>query len=349
MVVRARWAIAIFVGLVAMASSAATASAADSLTPLCNGQACDSGWYTGPVFLSWSWTGGTATSGCSSQDYQTDTSGASNACTVLFSDGSISREYVLKVEVSSPTATATPARPPDSNGWYNHPVAVSFAGSAFSGIASCSPATAYSGPSAVNAALSGTCTDNAGKTATADVSLNYDDTPPTITGVSAARKPDVAGYYTHPVKFTFSGTDAASGIASCQTVTYRGPSSGTVLGGCWDRAGNYASISVPVRYRLAAPRASVAHVGLGLVLHWKRAAKASYYNVQIYRGKKKVLSTWPAHTSLLLRRSWSFGGHRFRLKAGRYRWYVWPGYGSRAAARYGRALVSSSFRVAKRA
>jgi hypothetical protein len=40
-----------------------------------------------------------------------------------------------------------------------------------------------------------------------------------------------------------------------------------------------------------------------------------------------------------------FQGHRYRLGAGLYRWYVWPGFGSRAQARYGRRLGGSTFRV----
>ena len=48
------------------------------------------------------------------------------------------------------------------NGWYNHPVGVSFAGSdATSGLAGCSTTT-YSGPDSGNASVAGTCTDNAG-------------------------------------------------------------------------------------------------------------------------------------------------------------------------------------------
>jgi hypothetical protein len=50
----------------------------------------------------------------------------------------------------------------------------------------------------------------------------------------------------------------------------------------------------------------------------------------------------------MVRISWSASPDRFhrrdyRLKAGEYRWFVWPGFGSRAAQRYGRLLVHSSF------
>jgi len=34
-----------------------------------------------------------------------------------------------------------------------------------------------------------------------------------------------------------------------------------------------------------------------------------------------------------------------KLGRGLYRWYVWPGFGSKAAARYGKLIGTSSFRV----
>ena len=88
--------------------------------------------------------------------------------------------FPLHVEISTPTATAVPDRPPDANGWYNHPVTITLAGSAFSGIASCTPAQAYAGPATASTALGGTCTDNAGKTASASFPFRYDATPPTL-------------------------------------------------------------------------------------------------------------------------------------------------------------------------
>jgi hypothetical protein len=310
---------------------------------------CQDGWYTTAVRLSWNpdpaITSYTSPS-CNPVTYTADTHVVAE-CDASWSGLTIPFAYEVRVEISSPTATATLARPPDANGWYNHPVAVSFGGNSFSGIGSCTPPETYAGPTGANVMVSGSCTDNAGKTANASIPLSYDPTPPTITGATASRAPDSNGYYTHAVTFTFTGTDGASGIASCDTVTYSGPSSGSVVGGCHDQAGNYATISVPVRYRAATPRESVARTGSLLVLRWKGAAHASYYNVQVYRNGKKVLSTWPSRTSLRLKRTWKFAGHRFRLKPGRYRWYVWPGYGSRGAARYGRMIVSAKFTIAK--
>jgi hypothetical protein len=83
-------------------------------------------------------------------------------------------------------------------------------------------------------------------------------------------------------------------------------------------------------------------------LVWARAKGASYYNVQLIRAGRRVLSAWPARTSFRLRRTWLYKGQRYRLQPGVYRWYVWPGYGRISAARYApRPLGSSSFVVTK--
>lgn len=115
----------------------------------------------------------------------------------------------------------------------------------------------------------------------------------------------------------------------------------------WDRAGN---VSVPVDVvvgpdtLLVAPKDG-ARLRAPARLRWRPVRKASFYNVQLYRGGKKVLSTWPRSARLRLGRSWEYQGDRYRLKAGRYTWYVWPGFGSLAHSRYGRLLGQSSFVV----
>jgi hypothetical protein len=74
------------------------------------------------------------------------------------------------------------------------------------------------------------------------------------------------------------------------------------------------------------------------LLRWTPVRGASYYNFQLYRGGKKILSVWPRKASLQLKSSWRFHGRRYRLSPGRYRWYVWPGFGPLAARRYGPAI-----------
>jgi hypothetical protein len=84
------------------------------------------------------------------------------------------------------------------------------------------------------------------------------------------------------------------------------------------------------------------------LLVWRRVARAKYYNVQIYRGRVKVFTGWPTRARLQLKSHWKFQGRARNLNPGTYRWYVWPGYGSPAARRYGVLLGQSTFVVAKR-
>jgi hypothetical protein len=74
-------------------------------------------------------------------------------------------------------------------------------------------------------------------------------------------------------------------------------------------------------------------------------ASARYYNVQLFRGSTKILSAWPTQNALGLRKSWSYNHRRYRLIRGTYHWYVWPGLGARAEARYAPLLGTSSFRI----
>ncbi len=82
-------------------------------------------------------------------------------------------------------------------------------------------------------------------------------------------------------------------------------------------------------------------------LVWVRNAEASYYNLQLFRGNVKILSVWPVKTALLLKKSWKYQHHSYKLSPGVYRWYVWPGFGSRKAADYGEMLGFSSFQIVR--
>ena len=112
-----------------------------------------------------------------------------------------------------------------------------------------------------------------------------------------------------------------------------------------DQAGNTSTktIGVTPNPRLLAPLAN-AHISGPPMLSWTPVRGASYYNVQLYRSGK-VLSAWPKHATFHLRGTWKFEGRRYRLKPGRYTWYVWPGFGKRSAARYGREIGQGTFVV----
>ncbi len=82
-------------------------------------------------------------------------------------------------------------------------------------------------------------------------------------------------------------------------------------------------------------------------LVWVRNSEASYYNVQVYRGAVKILSTWPVKPAVALKRTWKYQGHTYKLTPGVYRWYVWPGFGARSAVDYGDVLGFSSFQIVR--
>jgi len=125
-----------------------------------------------------------------------------------------------------------------------------------------------------------------------------------------------------------------------------------------DRAGNQSTGTVvtgtPVAPMLVRPADGAVLAALP-VLAWKPVPTAAYYNVQLYRmpslsavGGRKILSAWPAATSLGLKLTWRYNGASYQLSPGVYRWFVWPGLGARADGKYGPLLGSSSFIVRKK-
>ena len=81
------------------------------------------------------------------------------------------------------------------------------------------------------------------------------------------------------------------------------------------------------------------------LLRWRPVARATYYNVQLYRGRVKVLSAWPIRARLQLRARWTYLGRQRRLVPGAYRWVVWPRFGTASKGRYGALLGQSTFTV----
>ena len=322
-------------------------------------------WHTGPATIHWQ-VGlnamPTGVGNCSVQTFSQDTAGLPVSCEVQnVVDSSITKlTAVIRIDSTPPTITGfQPARPPDHDGWWNQPVAFTFNGTdATSGIAGCD-VVPYSGPDGAPADVTGGCRDKAGNQATQPFAVNYDASPPGLTDVTAqpgnravtirwaaspdtvqsqlVRTPGVAGAPSSTLlegaAYAFTDTAATNGTAYRYTVS------------AYDAAGNVASTTVSATpsllYALAPARN--ARLKRPPVLRWPPVTGAHYYNVQLFRGKRKILSAWPAKHRLRLHRSWSFGGHRHRLGPGHYRWFVWPGFGARAARHYGPLLAQSSF------
>jgi hypothetical protein len=254
------------------------------------------GWYNHPVGINFNGTD--ATSGiasCSGPSYGgPDTGSASFSGTCTDNAGNTSSPASfgpIRYDATPPSVSISLSRGPDSGDWYNHPVDFSASGSDnLSGIASCSGGTIPGGSG-------GGCTDNAGNSASAGVSVKYDASGPSIDSITFDRQPDSNGWYNHPVQVVFHGSDGGSGIGSCTAVTYAGPdtSSTTVNGNCRDNAGNSTGGTSPAfKYDSTPP--TLTNVGTDwddgtATLSWTASSDTKEIDVDRAPGKDGVAST----------------------------------------------------------
>lgn len=330
-------------------------------------RAADSnGWYSRSFSVAF---GGTdATSGiasCTSASYTGPDTAAgvlTGTCTDVAGNTGAAGSLSFRYDGTAPEVTgASLSRTPDSGDWYTKPVTVAFAGAdATAGVESCTSAQ-YSGPDGA-AAVTGSCRDRAGNVgAVRTVTFKYDATPPELRSVTARRargslllrwqvSADTAavqvdrspGTNGRRLATVFRGKAAAFRDARVvRNRRYRYAVTAV------DQAGNRATRTLSVPFPALYLPAAGARVARPPLLAWEADPKATYYNVQLYRGGKKILTLWPARPSLRLTRTWTFAGARQRLGPGVYRWYVWPGYGPRARQAYGKAIGSSRFAVSR--
>ena len=328
-----------------------------------------SGWYRTDVTIEWTVTPYPGEpileDDCDPQTLSTDTAGTAVSCTARDTEISVTHPPVtIKVDKSPPVATGgRPARGPDANGWYTRPVAIEFDGSdPISGLAGCSSIT-YRGPDSASASVQGTCTDLAGNvSAPFAYGLKYDETPPRLTGVSA-RTGD------RRVVLRWAATGGADAVEVVRSPGLKGAPESVVVRGrgaafadtqvrngnrYWyevravDAAGNVARqtvAAVPRRRLLAPAPGAIVDAATPPLLRWTPVRGASYYNVQLFRDGRKILSAWPTRSRLRLKRTWVFGGSRVRFDSGHYRWLVWPGRGARSKSDYGARIGIRKFTV----
>jgi len=348
-------------GVLAFSGSVAQAQqvTANCDTPPSTRDGCNRWYTTASVILDWEWQpAATKTTGCGGQTF-TDEGRVERSCTVEWPDTTITKKVWIGIDRTPPQVLAPhPSRTPDYNGWFNHPVDLAFAGSdATSGVASCS-SLIYAGPEGAGVPVRGTCRDVAGNVGARSFPINYDATPPSAPFVDAkpGNRRVALGWFPPPdaeasevVRFAPGSPPVSVFFGQAGGYTDRGLRNETRYRysvSVIDRAGNRAQSqvsAVPTASKLLSPPPG-ARLRTPPLLTWKPVRRATYYNVQLHR-ERKVLSAWPRKSQLQLRRKWRFRGKRFRLAPGRYRWYVWPGFGRRAAHRYGRSLGSSTFRV----
>lgn len=337
--------------------SAAGSQTSISINPVIRGTLGANGWYVSNVIVNWTFDPPPdQTQGC---DAVTITADGTTHLDCQAWWGMVHFDFPLDISIdkTAPAVHPVPARPPDANGWYNHPFGVSFAGSdATSGLYECSSAT-YSGPDNGNASVAGTCTDNAGNVGHAAYGFSYDATPPSLAKVTAKHgdRSVLLGWATSPDVQVVQVT-RSKGSGPSKTI-YRGKAPAfrdkglrpgakykyTVT--AFDPAANPAAqtLTVTATGRLISPVPGE-RVTSAPRLAWLPVKGASYYNVQLIRGGR-ILTAWPKKASLKLPHRWIYQGHRYTLRPGVYRWYVWPGFGLLAQAHYGRMVGGSSFVV----
>jgi hypothetical protein len=353
------------VSLVVVPTSAA---APPAITYTIDGIAGTNGWYRGSAFgnnvvLHWHVSGATSSTCLTDITIPGPTTGHSESCSASNPDGTVTVVTpLIKIDADPPTGVQLHVtRPPDHNGWYNHPLLVTWSGSdATSGIASCSSVN-FTGPEGPAVSVVGGCTDNAGNATSSGVSISYDGTPPALSGVSVASTADA-----NVVRWASSEPTAkvvvrrAARASKRRVVLFHGTASSFVDKNtepgveylytlrAVDQAGNESAEAtvaglpkvLTLRNLPYVPRAAPKPI-----LRWESVKGARYYNVQLFRGAKRVLATWPTTHQFGVPKAWKWDGRRHRLGPGHYRWYVWAGFGARSFARY-RTVGSADFIVA---
>jgi hypothetical protein len=329
----------------------------------------DNGWYVSNVLVNWDVTdpetGVASETGCGPTTLNADAASRKLTCAATNGAGlGTSQDTIIHLDKTAPSVTANADRTADGGGFYNHGLTARWTGTdATSGIASCL-STPYSGPDGTGISLTGTCKDKAGNvSAPVPFVFNYDATPPILASVTAV--PGDAG-----ARLAWQAAGAAkvmvmrtpAGARAAQSdVVYDGTGDGftdtglqngtryTYLVQAADLAGNTASGSANVTPTADASTKHLLSPGAGSslsrppLLRWRKIARASYYNVQLFRNGRKILSAWPTKPQYQLRSRWRYHGQRHRLVAGTYRWLLWAGYGHRSQHRYGRLLGRRTF------
>jgi len=349
------------VSLLAVSLPSSAVAGNPQITPSIDGIQGSNGWWRGSahgnsVVLHWTVTADpplTSTVGCEPAILiPGPTPGKTFTCTATNAEGTEASTKNIKIDADPPTSvTASFARGADFNGWFNHPVAVIWQGSdATSGIAACSAVT-YGGPDQAAAGVSGGCTDNAGNFTPAPVSINYDATAPVLSKVRIESKAssDLVHWASTSPSDTVVVQRWARGNEKQQATLFRGSGAAftdsKIAPGLeynyavqtFDQAGNASKRIVVAglpKVLLLGKTGYVPRAAAKPILRWNRVHGAQYYNVQLYRGTKRVFAAWPVKNQLGLPAGWRWNGKRQRLSPGKYRWYVWAGFGARSFAHY---------------
>ena len=235
-------------------NAAPTATAA--LSPAPNA----AGWNKANVTLTW--TGTDAGSGVASVNPATNTvttEGTSTRTTTVtdnVGNSATSAPATVRIDKTAPGIAGTRVPAPNSAGWNNTDVTVTFTASdATSGVKAATGPTTLTA-SGANQSVTGTAMDNADNSASATVGgINIDKVAPTLSGTPTA-SPGASGWYRNDVTIAWTATDALSGATAPADSTITGEGSGlTATASTIDRAGNSSGVvqSAAVRIDRTAP------------------------------------------------------------------------------------------------
>jgi hypothetical protein len=270
--------------------------------------------------------------------------------------------FHFKYDATPPVVQAVTSNRAARSGWFNRPVRFAVhAADATSGLAVC-PAVTYAGPDSARAWIGATCRDRAGNVATRAFSLKYDTAPPALDRLRIAvgdrrvtlRWP--ASAHDRTVRVVRSPAFARARPAVALTAARARFVDTHVVNGrrytyairAADAAGNVSRrrvVAVPHAHLMRPVGGAVVAAGTRLVLRWTPVRRARYYNVQLFRDGRKVLSQWPAKPSYRLPAQWVYHGRPVRLDPGAYQWLVWPGRGPRSNGEYGARVGRLAFTV----
>jgi RHS repeat-associated protein len=216
------------------------------------------GWNNSPVTVTFTCTPGTAAISNCPPPQTISTQGANQAVTGTVTDAagvSASTTVSVNIDTTPPTITAIASPAANANGWYTGNVTITFnCADSLSGVAVC-PSPVIVSTAGTNQPVTGTAIDVAGNSATASVSVNIENSLPSITA-TATPAPNAAGWNNTNVSVSFTCTGSTSAITNCpppQTVSTEG--AGQVINGTvQDQAGNQATASVTLNIEKTAPR-----------------------------------------------------------------------------------------------
>jgi hypothetical protein len=189
------------------------------VTPVVTGTLGQADWYISDVTVSWMVedpeSSIEATQGCDPIVITADTAGQTLTCTATSEGGTTTESVTVKRDATPPQITASRTPEPNTAGWNNTDVTVSFTcDDATSGVASCADAQTLTDEGA-GQSVTGMAADQAGNTASLTVEdINIDKTSPQL---ACTADPDRLWPPDHrlvPVTVEVTGDDQLSGFAS---------------------------------------------------------------------------------------------------------------------------------------